>query len=685
MILPILRRLALLAVVSGGAIVPTLGQAPEPIKFGKPNPEDFDPKSFIADSTAEAVVLCDYGNSRFVYNDDDFHIVFDRVTRIKILKKSGYDRATVKVPLYHKNTSEERLTKLRGFTYNMVNGQMVKEKLESEAIFREEASPNVTIRKFTLPNVRENSVIEFAYTVTSDFTFNFQDWQFQDDIPVRWSEYRASIPKYYDYKMMMQGYASADVSEHTTGTMQVTLREGGGFVGSGFNTQRVAGSSTTVPVEMKVHRWAMKNVPAFRDEPFMTSSKDYISRIDFELAGMQWENQPYRAVANTWNKINEELLDNENFGGQLKRCSFLKDQITPLMAKETTPAAQVAAIHSLVRKAVKYDGHNWMYSSGPVRKAYDQHRGSSADVNLLLIAALREAGFQANPVLLSTRDHGFVEPEIMPLLSRFNYVVAHVALPDGKEVLADATDELLPVGMLPTRCLNSVGRLIMPTASASRWISLVPQHRLTEYQQIQLTLDEKGGYVGKVHSEHSGYAGLMQRDKLRDKGEKKFVEELLKGREGWNIDKYQFLQRDVLEKPLTFDYEMTVAGGEAPAGTLYLRPLQHFGNSRNPFVHESRLFPVDFGFPLDETLVLTINLPSGYEVEELPKSASLALPDNGGRFLFQAQPNAGILQITSRLNLSRPIYSAEEYTSLREFYRLVVAKQMEQIVLKKKS
>jgi hypothetical protein len=683
--LPLLRRLALVAIVGVAGAVPALGQAPEPIKFGKPDLKDFDAKNFVADSAAEAVVLCDYGSSRFVYIDGDFRIVFDRITRIKILKKSGYDRATVKIPLYHKNGNEEKLSKPRGFTYNMVNGQLVKEKLETESIFREEAGPNVTVRKFTMPNVRENSVIEYAYSVTSDFTFNFQDWQFQDDIPVRWSEYRASIPKYYDYKMLMQGFTAVEVSEHTTGTMQVSVTEKGGYVGSGFNTQHVASSTSMVPVPLKEHRWAMKDVPAFRDEPFMTSAKDYVSRIDFELAGMQWEGQPYQAVANTWHKINEELIAHENFGGQIKRAGFLKEQLTPLMAKETTPQAQVAAVHALVRKAVKYDGQDWLYSSGPVRRAYDQHRGNAADINLLLIAALREAGFKANPVLLSTRDHGYVDPDLMPLLSRFNYVVAHVTLPDGKELLADATEEFLPVGMLPARCLNSVGRLIMPEASGSKWISLAPQQRLTEYQHVQLTLDEKGGYTGKVHSEHGGYGGLLQRDQLRDKGEKKFVESLVQGREGWNMSKYAFLQRDVLEKPLTLDYEMTIAGGEAPVGTLYLRPLQHFGNSRNPFVHEDRKFPVDFGFPMDETLLVSITLPTGYEVEELPKPTLLALPDNGGRFSFQTQPGAGTVQIVSRLNLSRPVYSPQEYTALREFYRLVVAKQMEQIVVKKKS
>jgi len=37
----------------------------------------------------------------------------------------------------------------------------------------------------------------------------------------------------------------------------------------------------------------------------------------------------------------------------------------------------------------------------------------------------------------------------------------------------------------------------------------------------------------------------------------------------------------------------------------------------------------------------------------------------------------------SRLTLDKPVYGADEYASLREFYRLALAKQAEAVVLKK--
>ena len=98
------------------------------------------------------------------------------------------------------------------------------------------------------------------------------------------------------------------------------------------------------------------------------------------------------------------------------------------------------------------------------------------------------------------------------------------------------------------------------------------------------------------------------------------------------------------------------------------------------------MFSVDFGAPQEEMLVLTLTLPAGYELAELPKAAVVDLPNGGGRFLYSVNATApGTVQLTSRLNLRKSLYGAEEYASLREFYRLMLAKQSEKLVIKKKA
>jgi len=666
-------------------LVAFAAQAQEPIKFGKPDPKDFTAAPFVGDSAAAAVVLCDFGTTSFVYKDNDFQLVSERITRIKILKKAGYDVATVEVPLYHRNKSEEKITGLRGFTYNLVNGQVVKTKLESSNAFVEERTKNQRVRKFTLPEVHEGSVIEYAYTVTSDFLFNFQDWTFQREIPTRWSEFRANIPEYYHYKMLLQGYHGLAVQTKDEGATQFTVHTAGGFSGGNFGTTREAATNDIVTARQTNYRWAMKDVPAFRDEPFMTTSEDFVARLNFQLDGEQFPGQGYRNVAGTWSKINMELLADENFGQQLDRGNFLKDQMQALAIKYPDPAARAAAVREVVMNGIRYDGTDRYFTDGSLRKAYDAHRGTAADVNLLLIAALRDAGLGAQPLLLSTRDHGQVL-ESLALLSKFNYVVALVPLPGGKDLLVDATEPLLPCGVLPERCLNHSGRLVMKKDEESRWVNLTPAQRHVRYQQVAMALDAQGGLVGKVHEERGGYAGADARKELARLGDKKYFAEHTSQHSGWTVPKFTVADRENVAKPLGLDYEFTQpATDNATAGTLYLSPLLELVSEQNPFRHDNRLFPVDFGAAQDEITMVTLTLPEGYELAEMPKASVVDLPNDGGRFVYSVTATTpGKVQLTSRLNLRKSVYGADEYVHLREFYRLMLAKQGEKLVIKKK-
>ena len=658
-----------------------------PIKFGQVDPKDLTAAPFAGDSAAAAVVLCDFGTTRFEYIRNDFKLVSERTTRIKILKKAGYEAATVQVPLYHQGESSEEIQGLRGLTTNLVDGKVVKTKLDlGTSAFTEDVTPRMRVRKFTLPNVREGAVIEYTYTVSSDFFTNFQDWTFQGEYPVRWSEFRANIPEYFRYQKVLQGYHDLAVQTEEDNAVQFNIHTAGRTSGGGFSATREAASDETVTARQTNSRWAMKDVPAFRNEPFMTTSADYVDRINFQLAGVRFPGEAYRAVAGTWAKVEMELLSDDNFGMQLDRGGFLKEQLQPLVARYPNVSDRAAAVRALVMSAVRYDGTNRFSTTASLRKAYDAHLGTAADVNLLLISALRGAGLTAHPVLLSTRAHGHLNPSI-PLLDRFNYVVALVSLGSDQDLLVDATDPLLPCGVLPERCLNQQGRLVMRDANASRWVDLAPLQHFVHYQQVNLALDAQGGLKGKVHEEHGGYAGADIRRELSSLGEKKYLAQKVAPHSGWTVPKLTVTGREDVAKPLALDYEFTQpADGEAAIGTFYLSPLRDFGSEQNPFRHDDRLFPVDFAAPQDETTMVTLTLPEGYELAEQPKPAVVDLPDGGGRFLYSvAAGTPGTVQITSRLNLRKTVYAAAEYNSLREFYRLMLEKQGEKLVIKKKA
>ncbi|WP_310397282.1 DUF3857 domain-containing protein [Hymenobacter sp.] len=657
---------------------------PEPVKFGQVDKQDLTAAPFAADSAAPAVVLCDFGRSRLKGKGSGLQVVFERVTRIKILKKAGYEAATIEIPLYHRNENHEKVSNLRGFTYNLVNGAVEKTKLEPSGAFVEKRTPNVNVQKFTLPNVREGAVVEYAYTLTSDFLFNFQDWTFQREIPVRWSEYRVSIPVFYKYKIIYQSNQAFAVDKASVGSVGLLVdNKVPSSAGAGAG-QTVGTLTITAPTEE--HQWVLKDVPAFQAEPYMTTAQDYVARLDFELTGEQWPDEPYQDLTGNWEKISQRLLEQEDFGGRLGRPAFLKEQLAGLATQHPDLTARTAAVRQVVMAAVRYDGTDRYSTTGSLRKAYEAHRGTAADVNLLLIAALRGAGLPAHPLLLSTRDHGRVN-QTLPLLERFNYVVALVPLAGGQDLLVDATEPLLPCGTLPERCLNQTGRLIMKNSGEGRWVDLTPAQRHVRYQQVVLTLDAQGGLTGKVHQEHGGYAGADARKELARLGEKKYLADVGRRHESWAVSKAVVSQADHVGKPLALDYEFSQpAEDRAGAAKLYISPLREFGAQQNPFRREARSFAVDFGVPQEETVMVTLTLPAGYELAELPKSATVNLPNDGGRFVYSVlATGAQTVQITSRLSLRNAVYPAEQYAGLRELYRLLLARHGEKLIIQKKA
>jgi len=652
-----------------------------PISFGDVSAADFgpNPTPIAADSAAEAEVLCDYGQSRIVGATEKFQVVFDRTTRIQILRKAGYDWATVRVPLYVHDDQREKLSNLKGFTYNMVGGKVEKTKLDpGSGVFSEKIDKNHVLYSFTLPNVKEGSVVEFTYTVTSDFLFNLQDWQFQHSIPTRWSEYRVTLPSFFRYKEITHGYLPFAASDqawvpYSTGYRE-EQRSSYGSIATG-PTQ-----SASISAQALAQRWVLQNVPAFREEPFMAAAQDYVRSVHFELAGSDFTGHDFHDVSNTWEKIGSALLADEQFGVVLEQTSPLAAEAKLLRTRLPDARARAEAVLQLVQQHVKYNGQERLYTSQPTRKTYEQHQGNSADVNLLLLQTLRAADVPAKPLLLSTRSHGRIVTD-MPLLSQFNYTIAHVALPNG-ELLLDATEPLLPAGMLPERCLNEQGRLLNTPGA---WVPLKSDRNYLEYTKADFKLDDTGTLRGTMRQGYSGYAGLAMRRQVLGEGEAAYKTQLSRRWADWQLTSPPtLLELQDPSKAFAVELALTLPGPETPAALLYLPLMQAVGLNSNPFRHADRFFPVDFSTTRELTQVVTLALPAHYTVQEKPANLQLVLPGNAGKFLYHvSQTTPDRLEITSRLQLTKTTYSPTEYAALREFYSRAVAKHAEMLVLQR--
>jgi hypothetical protein len=150
-----------------------------PIKLGNISEEELRMTYYPSDSTADAVILCDYGTTKIQINRSEggFQVVYDKICRIKIFNNNGYDWATGSIRLYNDATVKEDISSLKGYTYNMDNGKIQKEKLSKQSIFEEKTSDEWTTIKFTMPEVKEGSVIEYQYQIVSDRLTSLRTWE----------------------------------------------------------------------------------------------------------------------------------------------------------------------------------------------------------------------------------------------------------------------------------------------------------------------------------------------------------------------------------------------------------------------------------------------------------------------------------------------------------------------------
>ena len=643
------------------------------IKFGSVTADDFKTKIYAVDSNAAAVIIADVGSTQIVGNTKgSFSLQFRNYRRAHILNKNGYDMGDVKIELYTSGTAEEELESLKAVTYNLENGKVVETKLEVKtAVFKDRINKNKVVKKFTFPNIKEGSIIEYEYSIISDFIFNLQPWDFQGEYPCLWSEYKVAMPSFYNYVTLSQGYNQFFIKNSTTSTnvFNMTDSKGAGATERDNFTANVTD-----------YRWVMKDVRALKEESYTSTLENHISRIEFQLSSIG-EPFTFRQVMSTWQIAAKNLLEDEDFGAQLKRDNGWLNDVMPLATKGAANVLDKAkSIYTWVRDNFTCTNYNRKYLEQPLKTVLKNKNGNVAEINLLLTAIFRKAGIQADPVILSTREHGYTH-SIYPLMDRYNYVICRIES-EGEVYFLDAGEPGMGFGKLGYKCYNGYARIINETADE---IDLNASLLKEEEKKVVFIInDEKGNSVGSVQQTPGYFESFRLRSLAKEKGTEQIFNDIKKvlGSEiKVSNTKIDSLQK--YDEPLNITYDIDFVADKEDI--IYFNPMLGEGFKENPFKSAERSYPVEMPFTIDETYNLQMEVPMGYLVDELPESMILKLNnENEGIFEYRISQSKGNISFRSRLKLNRANFLPDEYEMLREFFNIVVKKQAEQIVFKKK-
>jgi Domain of Unknown Function with PDB structure (DUF3857)/Transglutaminase-like superfamily len=643
------------------------------IKFGKLSDTETKMTVYDKDPAAVAVILFDIASLDYEMNrEGGFTGTFKHHKRIKIFKKDGYGKANIALRHYR----EVFIQDLQAACYNLENGNWVETKLKPESVVSEKLSKNFYVQKFTIPQVREGSIIEYSYTMLDEKSGALpSDWSFQDDIPTIWSEYKVNMPELFRVMPTFQGIQ----------TQAIAVRE------DTLQDRKETFGLTEVYWKNRVMRWAQKDLPALQSEPMMSSIYNYQLRVILEgvrfyKAKSQKEQNKMDfkdLVVDVWKQWGEKLLDDEDFGDLLKHKAT-SETVKSLVEGLTTDREKVMAIYQHIGKSYEEESYSSLYFTQPFKDFLKKHKGTPTELNLLAINMLRKAGVAAHPVLISTRKHGQLRSDYFPMSERINRVIAYLPSLDEKEpFLFDVTAFPQPLGLLPFEDLNGEGFALQ---NPNLWFPLKNKLHTKKLFFNTLTINEKGELSGTIAMTATGYEAGESRYYIHKDGAEKYANTLLKDLlvEG-KLESHAFENTDNLDEKYlkgTFKIQSSAFVTQTDS-QMYVSPLLFWAEKENLFKNPERKYEVDFGYPRENSYILNLTIPNGYKVETLPKSAKIHFEGGSFIFTYMTEMAGNQLKINVKWSIKKTIFTVEEYSALRNAYETILNKMAEQIVLSK--
>jgi hypothetical protein len=642
-------------------------QKNEDFKFGNISAKDFNVSSSnIKDSDAAAIILYSAGSTHFIGNDKGwFSYVYTCTKRIKILNKKAFDLATIKINVTVNDNDDEVLSDVKAVTYNLNNNMISSIAIDQNDIFTDQADKYHIVKKFTLPGVNEGSVIEYTYTKTSSHYYDMPGWQFQSTkYPVLWSEYEVSIPVTLLYVYVKHGFDSFYLKKEWDDKETYKVKNGSG------------NNYTSVTAHTVHYQWIEKELEPLKVENYFSSLSNYVDKLEFQLSGL-YNGEDSSAVWNSWQYISKYFLQDEDFKEAMSGDnSWIKDLREFKNHEKDLDIAK--DIYYFLQNNYECINNENVFSSEDLYDIYKKRKGNVREINLLLIAMLNNKHIYAEPVLLSTRDNGFLNPAY-PLLDNFNYIICQTVV-GGKSYLLDATNPVLGFGELPDKCYNGYARVIHENRSDSLYL-LTDSLKESHVSTLSLNNDKKGTISGTYTSVMGRSESINMREKMKTLNKEDYFKNLKDYLLDADVYNTKIDSLEQKELPVSIQYDIDFKMDD---NIVYFNPIAiSDALKENPFKAEQRFYPVEMPYCLDKSYILNMQVPDGYTVDELPKSARVSLNDNEGMFQYLIQQTGNHIQLLCHLKLNKSNFEPDDYETLRNFFAFVVQKEGEQIVFKK--
>ncbi len=635
-------------------------------QIGQTTPSEVQMTSYDKDPKAKALVLFEQAN---YYRDDrnNYRFVTDYYKRIKIFDKDEAQDKTI-INIY---TGKDELVKdIKGITYYLENGKQKSIALAADQIFTSQVNERVKKTSFTLPSIVDGAVIEYSYKITTPY-LGIRDWLFQSDIPKLKSQFDLAILGNFQYNVRLTGFYDLDKNDNSVKNQCMLLPDGGMSA-------------------CAIYSYGMDNIPAFEQEDFMLSKKNYLSRISLDLKSITSKTQvgagynervetKVKNITKSWKDADKSLrLDFLNNQGNKK--SFFKKKLSDEILSEPNELVKAEKIYNFIRDHYTWNETNWVSSNILVKESFEKRSGSVDEINLSLYNSLQAAKIESYITLVSTRDNG-IPTKLFPVINDFNYLIIKVFV-DEKEYFLDATNKYRPFGQIPFKCLNGEAR-VFDFKNGSYWQDINKARRAERQVNYEVNFNDEGYIEAKVKLTNSRYFANEIRAKYYKYGEEEYISNRESMGKNFEIEDYEISDLTTFEKPVAESFTLVSDDVFSDQSNIKLSPIVFPTVKSNPFTLDDRLFPVDFGHQRYVTQRISVNIPEGYQVVSIPKDTGVKLPNNGGSYVFKVQQKEHQVRLYIRYQIAKKVFSSEEYFYLKEFFKKIIEAEKSLIEIEK--
>jgi len=610
--------------------------------FGDISDEELAMIGIKEDPNADAVILFDKGE---IIITPDWDTVFKKHTRIKILTEKGKEYANIEIPFWHENQIDE----LEAQAY-LPNGDEFE--LDDDNVF-EEGTEKLKMLKFAIPGVEVGSVIEYKYELFSEYIGFLRPWYFQS----------SEFTKRSELKVFSYNAFKSNTDMHKIEFIE----------GEEWNPYRMG-------QKIQTYKWVITDIPGIKKEPYMFNLKDHMARITFQIAGFQSQ-YGKRTYLKSWEDIAKEIRD--SYDHKISDDGDVEEVVQSIITGIKNKEKIIQKLYDYVRSEISTDDKPGFRSKDlfSADETLEEKKGNKVEKNLLLISMLKNAEFESYPVIISTKNYGSFNPNLMDL-DQFNHCIVCVVL-NKKKIFLDTRDKYCPLGILPITSSVSKGFLVNEDEGQVVPIKLPPARNDHEVE-TNVTMQNDGSVYTEMKIKCDGYVAMGERKKIDKEDETKdYIKDLIDDiHENAVLDTFTISNLDSIYKPLEMSITFNIPEyAQIIENMIYFSPVLSTKLNDNPFKKDKRLFPVDYSYTVSQSEISKIVIPELFKISELPKKTKTSIKKISFISLMLKSDNT--IEITRNYRRRKTSVSPYEYKDLKKMYDKMVEADESQIVLEK--